>query len=175
MNKKKIIICVFVCLLIASGIIITVVTNNRPPNTENPENNQNYSKNNIIVEVKGEVYRPGIYIILEGSRVNDLIFLCGGFTSNAVTSNINLARIIKDGELININAKEKENIANNLININTASVEQLMELVGIGETKARGIISYRNDVGKFGVIEDIMNVSGISSALFEKIKDFITV
>lgn len=175
MNKKKIIICVFVCLLIASGIIITVVTNNRPPNTENPENNQNYSKNNIIVEVKGEVYRPGIYIILEGSRLNDLIFLCGGFTSNAVTSNINLARIIKDGELININAKEIDKTITNLININTASVEKLMTLAGIGETKARGIISYRNEIEKFNVIEDIMNVSGISSALFEKIKNFITV
>ena len=120
MNKKKIIIYVIVGILIASGIIITAVTNKKQPNTDIPENNQNYSKNNIIVEVKGEVYQPGIYIILEGSRVNDLIFLCGGFTSNAVTSNINLARIIKDGELININAKEKENIANNLININTA-------------------------------------------------------
>ncbi len=176
MNKKKIIIGVIVGVLLIISIVITAVTNNRPHNIDIPtNNNNNYDKKNIIVEVKGEVYRPGIYIILEGSRVNDIIFLCGGFTNNAVTTNINLARVVNDGELINISSREYEDIITGKVNINTATIEQLMQLTGIGETKAKSIVSYRGEEGRFGVIDDIMNVSGISSALFEKIKEFITV
>jgi len=175
MNKKKIIISVIVCILIISGIIITVVSSNNQSLIETPESNFNNNKNNIIIEVKGEVYKPGIYIVLEGSRVNDIISLCGGFTNNAVTENINLARVVNDGELININSKNEKETDNIKININTASIEQLMSLSGIGETKAKAIINYRTEEKKFTVIEDIMNVSGISSVLFEKIKDFITV
>lgn len=175
MNKKRIIIGAIIGVLIIIGIVITVITNNNPPIIDNPENNYNYNNKNIIIEVKGEVFRPGIYIVLEGSRVNDIISLCGGFTNDAITSNINLARIVNDGELINIGSKNSNEIVNQKININIASIEQLMELTGIGETKANAIISYRNDVSKFMLIEDIMNVNGISSVLFEKIKDSITV
>lgn len=175
MNKKRIIIGAIIGVLIIIGIVITVITNNNPPIIDNPENNYNYNNKNIIIEVKGEVFRPGIYIVLEGSRVNDIISLCGGFTNDAITSNINLARIVNDGELINIGSKNSNEIVNQKININIASIEQLMELTGIGETKAKAIISYRNDVSKFMLIEDIMNVNGISSVLFEKIKDSITV
>ena len=82
MNKKKIIISVIVCILIISGIIITVVSSNNQSLIETPESNFNNNKNNIIIEVKGEVYKPGIYIVLEGSRVNDIISLCGAIFSN---------------------------------------------------------------------------------------------
>lgn len=63
---------------------------------------------------------------------------------------------------------------NKLININTASKEELMTLTGIGSSKADAIIIYRTD-NLFKVIEDIMNVSGIGESAFDKIKDFITV
>lgn len=61
------------------------------------------------------------------------------------------------------------------ISINTASLELLMTLPGIGETKAKNIISYREQEGKFEKIEDIMNISGIGESIFEKIKDYITI
>ena len=64
---------------------------------------------------------------------------------------------------------------NSKININTASVQELDTLNGIGEAKAKAIFEYRNSNGNFSKIEDIMNVSGISETLFEKIKAFITV
>lgn len=67
---------------------------------------------------------------------------------------------------INVNSK---------ININTASVEELDTLNGIGEAKAKAIFEYRNSNGNYSKIEDIMNVSGISESIFEKIKDYITV
>jgi len=62
-----------------------------------------------------------------------------------------------------------------LVNINTANLEQLLTLTGIGESKAKAIIAYRDEVGKFEKVEDIKNVSGIGDALFEKIKNNITV
>ena len=64
---------------------------------------------------------------------------------------------------------------NQLININTASKTELTTLSGIGDVKAEAIITYRTTVGSFKSIEDILNVSGIGDAVFEKIKDYITV
>lgn len=68
-----------------------------------------------------------------------------------------------------------DNISNNKININTANIEELTKLTGIGQSKAEAIITYRNNNGYFKTIEDIKNVSGLGEALFEKIKDSITV
>lgn len=175
MKKKKIVLGAIVLFLVIVGITVSVIANNKPINEEHSNNNYSNNLNNIIVEVKGEVYRPGIYIVLEGSRVNDIINLCGGFTTNALTTNINLARVINDGELINIASKESITPISDKININSATVEELMTLSGIGETKAKSIVLYRNEKGNFMLVEDIMNVSGISVALFEKIKESICV
>ena len=122
--------------------------------------------------------------MVKGSRVKDVIELAGGLTSDSDTSNINLAKIIEDEMVININSVN-DNSGNNysmnsnnlsdLININTASLEQLMTLSGIGESKAKSIISYREENGNFKAVEDITKVSGIGQALYEKIKDYITV
>ena len=68
-----------------------------------------------------------------------------------------------------------EDNTSNLVNINTASLSELMSLSGIGEAKAKSIISYRETNGNFASIEDIKNVSGISDNLYEKIKDYITI
>ena len=87
---------------------------------------------------------------------------------------------IKSKQNTNSN-KQKENVSetqkddNNLININTASKEELLTITGIGESKADSIINYRKENGSFEKIEDIKNVSGIGDSLFEKIKDYITV
>lgn len=77
------------------------------------------------------------------------------------------------------NEEAKEDITNNevdvKVSINTASLELLTTIPGIGESKAKSIIAYREEKGKFNKIEDILNVSGIGDSLFEKIKDYITV
>jgi competence protein ComEA len=156
----------------------------------------------VYVDVKGYVKNPGVYKVEEGSRVNDVIVLAGGLIKNANTKYVNLSKKITDEMIINIisnqevkdmiEAKKEINLVIDenkistpdtstpndneiLININTANQEQLMELSGIGEAKAKAIIDYRVTSGVFSSIEDIMKVSGISESTFAKIKTFITV
>ena len=69
----------------------------------------------------------------------------------------------------------KEDAASSIININTATVEDFMKLSGIGESKAKAIIEYRNSIGSFSKVEDIKNVTGIGDSIFDKIKDYITI
>ena len=144
------------------------------------------------MHICGEVENPGVYSLKEGSRLYELIELAGGMTQQAAKNYLNLVEKLIDGQRVQVPSVdelesgtyqtylsletqiEKSN-SNSLININTASKEQLMTLPGIGESKANSIITYRQENGKFAKIEDIMNISGIKNAAFEKIKDLITV
>lgn len=159
----------------------------------------------IFIDIKGEIKYPGVYEMQLGDRVIDAVQMAGGFTDEATTDNVNLSKRLKDETVIiipsylknydNITIKndyeidsnddivqseETENdgkveSSSNLININTASVIELMSLDGIGESKAKAIIEYRDINGDFENILDIKNVSGIGESIYEKIKDYITV
>lgn len=136
-----------------------------------------------LVHICGEVEKPGVYELEEGSRVFQAVEAAGGFTEEASQSSMNLAETIADGMQIVILSKEEaeavqaaaEESAAGLVNINQASKEQLMALPGIGESRAEDIIRYREESGGFQRIEDIMKVSGIKDAAFQKIKDSIAV
>ncbi len=138
-------------------------------------------RNEICVYIVGEVVNPGVYVLEEHSRICDVVEMAGGFTDNAATEYINLASIVSDEEKIIVYSLDEvlngevitEN--ENLININTATKEQLMTLPGIGESKASDIIKYREENGKFQTKEDIMKVPGIKDAAFSKIEELITV
>lgn len=150
---------------------------------------ENKEENIIVVHIAGEVNKPGIVKLKENSRIIDAIEQAGGVNNNADLSNVNLAYILSDGQKINIpnkNEKEQKDIItqsagveidskNNktMININTATIEELQKLPGVGEAMAKKIITYRTQNGKFKNIEDIKNVSGIGEAKFNNIKDFI--
>ena len=140
----------------------------------------------IYVYVNGAVNQGGLYILPKGSRLYEAIEAAGGMTQEADLYYHNQARILEDGEQIIVwtveqTAQMEQNVSSNpvtesvLVNINTASVEQLMQIAGIGETRAQAIVTYRETSGKFANIEDIQNVSGIKERLYEKIKDKITV
>lgn len=148
----------------------------------------------IVVYICGAVATPDIYSLPSGSRLYEVIKMAGGFTAEADPAYHNLARQVADGERIYILSQEEtklltvqqqaegekgtENSGGNAtgkINLNTATAEQLMELPGIGEAKAVSILEYRAKAGKFTGIEELMNVSGIGEAMFEKIKDKIVV
>lgn len=188
-NKKYIIVIIPIVIILLLIVIKLIIISSNKVEIEDDEN-LDTSKEEYLddeyyyVDIKGCIKNPGVYKLVKGSRVKDVIELAGGLTSDSDTSNINLAKIIEDEMVININSVN-DNSGNNysmnsnnlsdLININTASLEQLMTLSGIGESKAKSIISYREENGNFKAVEDITKVSGIGQALYEKIKDYITV
>lgn len=150
----------------------------------------------IDVYICGAVCYPGVYEIESGSIINDVVILAGGFTDEADISRVNLVYIINENLSIyipvngeqtaddpllraddrviwgeSIHAQEQ---AGGLVNINTASLEQLMSLPGIGEVTANAILEYREQ-NHFERVEDIMNVTGIGEAKFNGIRDLICV
>lgn len=139
------------------------------------------------VYVCGSVNNPGVYEALEDARVYMLVEQAGGLAEDAAGYAVNMAEPVRDGQTIYIPSKEEADNGSltgdtkqtaqtqGKININTAGKEQLMTLKGIGASKADDIISYRNANGKFNAIEDIMNISGIKEAAYNKIKDDICV
>jgi competence protein ComEA len=133
----------------------------------------------IFVYVCGAVNCEGVYELPSGSRVYQAIEVAGGFREDADKSNVNQAEVLEDEERIYVPIVGEEissvSEEDGKVNINKASKEELMTLPGVGESRAESIIQYREDVGAFQNIEDIMQVSGIKEGLFEKIKDLITV
>ena len=150
----------------------------------------------IAVHVIGAVPRPGLYEFPEGTRIQDAIDAAGGLLAEADSASLNLAALLEDGQQLNIPyALGSEPVLNattlelpssatstpaanpniDLIDINTATLEEFDSLPGIGPTTAQKIVDYRDANGPFAAIEDIMNVSGIGPSTFEDIKDLITV
>lgn len=151
-------------------------------------------KETLTVEIKGEVKKPDVYILNKGSIIKDLIEASGGLTENSDISKINRADELQNHQLIvipNINDKDKEvevvqggdnnNVesnsskTSNKVNINTADLNELKTINGIGDSKAQSIITHREKNGKFKTIDDIKNVTGIGEKIFENIKDKIDI
>jgi competence protein ComEA len=141
----------------------------------------------IVVHITGAVPRPGVYALPQGARVQDGISAAGGFLAEAEKTNINLAQSLEDGEKLDVPfiegaspvlatpVPEVVSSTTELVNINIASIAELDTLPGIGPTTAQKIIDYRDQNGPFLNIEDIVNVSGIGPASYERLKDLITV
>lgn len=150
----------------------------------------------VYVHVTGCVRSAGVYRVPEGSRIDDAIKAAGGFAKSADQTAINLAEVIKDEQQIivpkktNANLVGKEdyspslqqnasdgnaNASNGLVNINYATSEQLQTLSGIGEAKAKKIIEYREQNGRFSSVEELTNISGIGEKTLESIKSHICV
>lgn len=144
----------------------------------------------IVVDVRGAVNQPGVYTLPSGSRVQDALARAGDVTSEADTRTLNLARRLNDGEQLYVprqgeatptpltvyarNTPTATRLASK-ININTATAAELDALPGIGLALAQRIVDYRTQNGDFKTIEEIKKVRGIGDALFDQIKDWITV
>jgi competence protein ComEA len=177
--------------LLATGLILLVSGQPRgesikllPPPTPPP----------LTVHVVGAVAQPGVYNLPPGSHVQDGVEAAGGLLPEANPQAVNLAALAQDGERIFLPtrvplpptplpgstpaatiATPSGPIPGGLININTATLEELDSLPGIGPVTAQKIIDYRQNNGMFTQIEDLMDVPDIGSATFAKIKDLVTV
>lgn len=139
----------------------------------------------LKVHVVGAVESPGVYSLARGSRVGDAISEAGP-RPEADLNALNLAAILQDGQRIRVPetpppAAEGEQTpalpgigADGKININTADGRQLEGLPGIGPALAERIIRYREENGPFGMVEDLMNVSGIGEKKLEGLIDHAT-
>lgn len=145
----------------------------------------------IIVDVKGAVVKPGLYHLKTGARVNDAITAAGGFATDADQKSVNLAQKVTDESVIYV-ATSGENISvvgeapttdnhqsgtNNskLVNLNTATVADLQTISGIGAKRAADIIAYREANGSFKSVDDLKQVSGIGDKTLENIRPYVTV
>ena len=144
----------------------------------------------IYVDVKGEVHHPGVYQMKAENRVKDLIEAAGGFTPLADDQKLNLAQLLGDqmvivvpkkgeevnSELAQAPTSQKKEVGKEVkVNINTATVEELKTLKGIGEKKAEAIIEYRKKNGSFKNKEELMKVRGIGKKLYESFQERVIV
>ncbi len=130
----------------------------------------------IAVHVKGAVEEPGLYWLAPDSRVDDAVQAAGGALPEADLDNVNLAAFVSDGSQLYVPfAGESEDAVSGPLNIYTATEAQLEALDGIGETKARAIVEYRESHGDFASVEQLTRVDGIGDATLDKIREQICV
>jgi len=177
-----------VCGLLSAGLIYLISSQPRgepiklnPPPTSAP----------LVVYVTGAVNHPGVYKLSQDSRVQDAIIEAGGLSVDADPQNLNLAAFLKDGSRVLVptlysviptqdipetaSLGKRSSDIDYMININTATQEELESLPYIGTEYAQRIIAYREAYGTFATIEAIQEVYGIGPKTFENIKDLITI
>lgn len=135
-----------------------------------------------MVDLKGEVNKPGVYKLEAHDRVKDVIQLAGGFTDEADETSVNLAQKVQDEMVIivtEIGASNEgatsESQQNEKVSVNVATEAELVTLNGIGSSKAQAIISYREENGMFRSVDDLLEVNGIGEKTLDKIRDDIKV
>ena len=137
----------------------------------------------IIVNVAGKVANPGVYSLTAGSRVIDAINMAGNQLRGIDISDINLARILIDGEQILVGAPAQvvakkaaaKITSTNPLDINKATAAQLDTLPGIGPVTAQRILDYRSKVGHISAVDELKKISGLGGAKFEEIKSLLRV
>lgn len=193
------VLAVIVIILVGRGMMASsmkekvMVTN--AVNTTRVEETTTMMPQNCYVDIKGEVLRPGVYEFSCESRMQEVIKKTGGFTEEADETKINLAQKISDQMQIivpNLHSKqeggvtegnsEKGNSSNSTpsnskqgtVNINTATLEELQTIKGIGKKKAEAILQYRKEHGAFRTKEDLLQVKGIGKKALEAIESQVT-
>ena len=160
-------------------------------NTTRVEEATTMMPQNCYVDIKGEVLRPGVYEFSCESRIQEVIKKAGGFTEEADETKINLAQKITDQMQIivpNLHSKQEggvtegnsekgntsnttpSNLKQGTVNINTATLEELQTIKGIGKKKAEAILQYRKEHGAFRTKEDLLQVKGIGKKALEAIE-----
>ncbi|MHA6485861.1 helix-hairpin-helix domain-containing protein [Bacillus cabrialesii] len=197
-HKKAIILAASAAAFIAVIFVLASGEDKEPvkqavsTETENTEVKQEAIKDEndtIVIDIKGAVQHPGVYEMRTGDRVSQAIEKAGGTGEQADEMQVNLAELLQDGTVVYIPKKGEETTMQQgsggavksdggkeaPVNINTATLEELQGISGVGPSKAEAIIAYREENGRFQTIEEITKVSGIGEKSLEKIKSSITV
>jgi competence protein ComEA len=136
----------------------------------------------LVVHVVGAVRQPGLYRLAEGSRVDDAIAEAGGPTAKALLAGVNLASPVADGQQIVVPAKGGAGPAaeatgppgaGGRVHLNTATLEDLDALPGVGPVTAQRIIDYREEHGAFQSVDELDAVSGIGPARLEQLRELV--
>lgn len=142
----------------------------------------------IYVHVCGAVKNPGVYGLPAGSRCYEAVEAAGGFAEDACEDYLNMAALLSDGSRLEIptikeaqameesgQAAGKTEESDGKVNINTADVDELCKLPGVGEGRAKAIIEYREKQGRFQKKEDIMQVSGIGEKMYARMEEYLKI
>jgi competence protein ComEA len=140
----------------------------------------------LIIDVVGKVRKPGIVTVPKGSRVYQAIEAAGGLRGRVDTASLNMARVLTDGEQILVGLEPVTAPAATSeggsgapggakVNLNTATAEQLDTLPGVGPVTAQAILDWREENGRFGSVEDLLDVKGIGDATLAELRDRVSV
>ncbi len=183
--KKRLAVIVLIMITVLSGCRTAARTDRFEAQSSSAKESLPSSSEqaSVFVYICGEVVRPGVYEMDSTDRVKDVIARAGGLTEEADAGAVNQALLLKDQEKIMVPSRNDARAAggaasaveNGLLDINRATKEQFIALPGIGEIKANAIISYREKTGGFKSVDELLKVEGISSGIFNKIKDSISV
>ncbi len=149
----------------------------------------------ILVDVSGAVQQPGVYALPPGSRVQDAVVMAGGLASQADTNRLNQAKPLRDGDKLVVPAIGEaaaaapeagisappaavdlgSEVDAGPVNINTATQQELETLPGIGPSRAKDILTYRETNGSFQTVDDLINVPGIGEVTLERLRPLVTI
>jgi len=166
------------------AVPVTALVSATPSATSSPSAPTSPSPSGeVVVEVVGKVARPAVVTLPQGARVQDALEAVGGAKAGVDTSDQNLARLLVDGEQIRIGidpapvalASPSSSAGGGLIDLNTASLDALQEIPGVGPVIAQRIVTYREQNGGFQTVEQLLEVSGIGESTFAQMQPMVTV
>ena len=162
------------------GVVVSIPT--RLPQTPTPQ-----PQSELIVHVSGAVRQPGVYTMGSDDRAADALRVAGGPTDDADLDRVNLAKKLRDEEQLHIPLKREEVIDSrpvtqsiapatfDVLDLNSATIEELESLPGIGSKKAAAIVDYRETNGPFRMIDDLVLVNGIGEGILGSIRHLVQV
>jgi competence protein ComEA len=181
-NKDTVIILVLLLLIVATKFGLAINKNNIEINLADHESSINLEtkeEQKILVHISGAIDKPGVYELDSNSRLDDLVKVSGGLTSEADVSRINLARLLDDGlkihipSLNNLTETSQLNGKLTLTDLNQLSAKELEVIDGVGEVISKRIVGYREENGAFTKISDLLKINGIGESKLEQIKNSI--
>lgn len=171
----------FLCCFTAVSLLLSVGCNDSDlivseiQDTNSEIQLKNSDESGGYVYLCGAVNNPGVYEIHGDTRLFEIVDLAGGLDEEADIDSVNLAGSLHDGDSVRIPFYGENIIQDGLININTADIAELTTIPGIGENRAKAIIEYREQNGPFKSTEELMQISGIKEAMFQRIKAYVCV